>query len=74
MNRRLYRELWNLRFSKMLDIEKQSVGEYKQILSELRKTRHGQTVTPHIERLIADETKHAKLCEELLRILRRQAE
>ena len=74
MNRQLYRELWNLRFTKMLDIEAQSIVEYKQILSELRKTHGNHAVIPHIERLISDETKHAKLCEELLRILRRQKE
>ncbi|MCG3175234.1 MAG: hypothetical protein MOGMAGMI_00156 [Candidatus Omnitrophica bacterium] len=74
MNRQLYRELWNLRFTKMLDIELQSIEEYKHILAELRKSHGNHAVVPHLERLVADETKHAKLCEELLRILKRQKE
>ncbi len=72
MERRFYKELWNLRFNKMLGLEKQSVVDYQALLDDCKKRFKDHAVVPHFEKLIADEKKHALLVEELLQILERQ--
>ena len=74
MEKRLYRELWHLRFQKMLELEKQSVVDYEALLAECKKKYKDHPIQPHLERLIADEKKHALLVGELIEILGRQPE
>ena len=69
MNRELYRELWKMRFEKMLELEEKSIVAYGELLSESRLQHKGHPIEPHLERLIADETRHAHLAKELLAIL-----
>ena len=72
MERRFYKELWGLRFKKMLMLEEKSVTDYEALLQECRKHSKSHSIIPHFERLIADEKKHAHLVKELIRILERQ--
>ena len=72
MERRLYKELWRLRFEKMLRLEEESVTDYQALLEECKTKYKSHTLIPHFERLITDEKKHAHLCKELLTILNRQ--
>ncbi len=72
MRRKFYRELWSLRFEKMLGLEKKSACDYQALLNECRKHYKGHSIGPHLERLIRDEKKHILLVEELLAILNRQ--
>jgi hypothetical protein len=72
MDRPLYKELWRLRFEKMLKLEEESIVDYENLLKECKTLHKGHAIEPHLERLIRDETKHAKLCKELLAILNRQ--
>lgn len=72
MKRKFYKELWHLRFTKMLGLEKQSAGEYEALLGECKKYYKDHAVIPIFEKLIADEKRHARLVEDLLRILERQ--
>ena len=72
MQRKLYRELWNIRFLKMLELEKKSIQSYEALLEECRKKHKGHSIEPHLERLIADEKKHERLVRQLLEILRAQ--
>ncbi|MBI3252377.1 MAG: hypothetical protein HYZ52_03530 [Candidatus Omnitrophica bacterium] len=74
MDRRLYRELWTLRFNKMLDLEKKSVGDYTALLAECRRLHKNHSIEPHLERLITDEKKHVLLVGELIEILCAQAD
>lgn len=74
MRRKFYKELWKIRFEKMLALEKKSTKDYESLLDECRSHPKGPAIKKHLEHLIADEKKHAKLCEELLAILNRQAE
>ena len=73
MKRSLYRQIWKIRFEKMLKVELASAKEYEELLEECRKTNKTPAVAAHLERLVSDEKKHAKLCEQLLAILERQA-
>lgn len=72
MNRRFYRELWALRFKKMLELEKKSVKDYGALLKECKKTFGEHPMNPHLEKLIADESKHVRLVQEMIEILDRQ--
>ncbi|MBI4431942.1 MAG: hypothetical protein HY592_00455 [Candidatus Omnitrophica bacterium] len=74
MDRRLYHEIWKLRFDKMLELEKKSVADYTALLEESRRRHKGHSIEPHLERLITDEKKHTLLVEELIKILSAQPE
>ena len=72
MHRKLYKELWRLRFEKMLSLERKSITDYQSLLLECQPHPKGAAIRPHLEQLIQDEKKHVALCEELLKILARQ--
>lgn len=74
MERRFYRELWSLRFNKMLKLEKKSVVTYRDLLEECQKRFKDHSIISHLERLIRDEKRHARLVQELIKILNRQAD
>ncbi len=72
MERKLLEELWNLRFQKMLSLEKQSIVDYEALLAGCKARYKGHSIETHLEKLILDENKHKKLVEELLEILESQ--
>lgn len=72
MHRKLYKELWRIRFQKMLALEEQSITDYQSLLKDCKKTNKNPSIIEHLENLISDEKKHALLCKELLRIVERQ--
>ena len=72
MERRFYKELWSIRFNKMFELEKQGIVAYEGLLRECKNKHKGHSIEAHLERLIADEKRHAILVEELLRILNTQ--
>lgn len=72
MERTLYRELWRMRFEKVLRLERKAVSDYEELLRECRSRFKDHPIEPHLEKLIADEKKHTILARELCRILRRQ--
>lgn len=74
MQKKLYKELWALRFQKMLALEEQSIQDYGKLLKECAKLKTEETVTEKLMELIADETRHAKYVRELLKIVDRQEE
>lgn len=75
MQRKLYKELWTMRFQKMLKLEEQSVEDYGALLKESKlKYRSATQLQDHLKQLIVDEKKHAKLVRELLSIVDRQAD
>ncbi len=73
MERRFYKELWAIRFNKMLELEKKSFVDYQALLEECKKRFKDHSIIAHLERLIADEKNHAILVQELIDILNRQA-
>ena len=72
MDRPLYKELWKLRFEKMLKLEEESVVDYQALLEECKTKFKGHSLASHLEKLITDEKKHALLVKELIAILERQ--
>ena len=73
MQKKLFQELWNLRFQKMLTLEEQSISDYKDLLKECNQLKDEETIKK-LKQLIADETRHAKLVRELIKIVKRQGE
>lgn len=74
MQRKYFRELWEIRFKKMLSLESQAASEYAELLAECRSLSKDHPVLTNLERLVTDEKKHAKLVEQLLKILDRQTD
>ena len=74
MQKKLYKELWNLRFQKMLMLEEQSIQDYEEILKECEKSKAASETKEKLERLITDEARHAKYVRELIKIVNRQEE
>lgn len=72
MERKYYKELWDLRFKKMLELEEKGVAAYQALLEEVRKKHKGHAVETHLEKLITDEKRHVVLVGELLKILESQ--
>ena len=72
MERCFYKELWRLRFKKMLALEKKSVVAYQALLDECKKRFENHSIASHLEKLIADEKKHTLLVQEMIEILSRQ--
>ena len=75
MQRQLYKELWVLRFQKMLRLEEESIVGYQKLLEECqKKSEGGLELQNDLKKLITDEKRHAKLVQELLNIVRREEE
>ena len=70
MQRELFKELWILRFRKMLRLEQESVVAYEELLEECEKKHKSEKeIQQHFKTLIQDEKKHAKLVQELIKIV-----
>ena len=65
MQRTLFKELWVLRFEKMLRLEEEGIVTYESFLDECRKNHKSEKeVQEQLKTLITDEKKHARLvCE-----------
>lgn len=76
MERRLYRELWMIRFQKMLKLEKGSLDVYQSLIKDCEKleklNHHKHAIQSHLEKIYEDEKKHVRLVEELISILEHQ--
>ncbi len=73
MQKKLYKELWVLRFKKMLVLEEDSIRDYESILKQCAKSKN-DLLAGKLKQLIGDETRHAKLVRELIKIVNRQEE
>ena len=72
MRRKLYKELWNSRFEKMMKLESKAVTDYQRLLDDCRSRLPGHSILAQLEKLIIDEKKHTALVGELIKILERQ--
>jgi bacterioferritin (cytochrome b1) len=73
MERTLHKELWKIRFEKMLTLEKEAAHDYQTLIKECDENeQQSHPVKGQLEAILKDEGKHIRLCEELLKILERQ--
>ena len=66
------RELWGIRFRKMLNVEKLGVEECQKLLDECKANHSFPVIEPHLEQLVRDEIKHSLLVEKLIQLLDKQ--
>lgn len=75
MQRKLFKELWTLRFEKILEIEKQALQVYGALLKDCKTHYQDEAgLQKNFESLIQDEKRHVLLVQELLDIVCRQAD
>lgn len=76
MNSEHYKELWTLRFQKLLKVEKESARRYKSLIKKsvcVKKSKEvKQTIVSSLEEIYRDEIKHVKLVKKLISILSEQ--
>ena len=74
MQGRFHKELWTMRFQRMLDLELRAAETYEFLLEECKQKEEEMSVQEELAKLVADEKKHAKLVQQLLEIVAKQAE
>ena len=73
MQGKFYKELWTMRFQKMLELEREGVQTYQSIVDGCGKDKSCANLKADLKKLVEDEKKHVKLVHQLLEIVERQA-
>lgn len=66
---RQYKELWEIRFKKILDSEMEAIVFYRRLLKEYRLLLSGTKAVGLLKQVLRDEAKHARIARELLRFV-----
>jgi rubrerythrin len=66
------KKLWEIRFKKVYDLEKESELFYQKLLEENKELLEGTKAKEILEQIRHDEIKHAKIAEELLNIVKQK--
>ncbi len=69
MNRKHEKELWQIRFQKILDLEKDSFDFYGNLLKEKSALLKEAGLDSVIKQIMRDEGKHIRIAIELLRLV-----
>lgn len=65
-----YKELWETRFRKILELEKDSYHFYKNLLERNKTILEGTRIKNVLEQIMHEESQHARIAHELLRLVR----
>jgi len=68
----MLKELWILRFAKLVAMEKEAYCFYRKLLVEKKKYLEGTRAEKILQGIMEDEMEHIRIANELLRIARRQ--
>lgn len=68
MNPEHVRELWLIRFLKILEVEEDSFIFYQKLLRERAPLLEQEGIKPVIKQLMRDEEKHIQIAKELVRL------
>jgi len=66
------KELWEIRFQKILKGEKEAIVFYKDLLEKNQSLLEGLWVKDMLEQIMHAEVKHAQIAHELLSIVQRK--
>jgi len=66
------KELWEIRFQKILKGEKEAIIFYKDLLEKNQPLLEGLWIQDMLEQIMHDEAKHAQIAHELLSIVQRK--
>ena len=69
MNENQLRNLWKIRFEKILYIEQESWTFYRNILKEHRSLLENTKAGELLEKIIEDEVRHTRIAMELIRMV-----
>ena len=69
MLKKQYKELWETRFRKILDGERNALAFYRQLLAENEKLLLGTKAKGLLKEILRDEAKHARIARELIRLV-----
>ena len=69
MERKLFKEVWIMRFEKMLRLEEESILVYEDFLKNKKLSKEDEK---QVKALMIDEKNHAKLVKELIKIVKQQ--
>ena len=66
------RELWKLRFQKILGLEKEALIFYSDLLKKHESILNGTNAKDLLESIAKDEAQHVQIAKELVRILEKK--
>ena len=69
MNPKHVRELWQIRFLKILELEQESFNFYQKLLKEKPALLEEAGIKPLIKQIMQDEGRHIRIAKDLLRIV-----
>ena len=69
MNPEHVRELWCIRFLKILELEQESFNFYKKLLEEKSVLLEEAGIKPMIKQIMQDEGRHIRIAKELVRLV-----
>ncbi len=64
------KELWRLRFMKILELEQASFGFYQKLLKKKSGLLHQAGIEPILKQILRDEARHIRIARELVRLAR----
>ena len=68
MNPEHERELWQIRFLRILQLEEESFEFYKKLLKEKKKILEQTEVKSTIKQIMRDEGRHIRIAKDLLKL------
>ena len=69
MNLEHVRELWQIRFLKILELEQESFTFYQKLLKEKSALLEESGIQPMIKQIMQDEGRHIRIAKELVRLV-----
>ena len=72
MNPEHERELWSIRFGKILELELESFHFYERLLEEKSSLLKDAGLEPVIKQIMRDEGKHIRIAKDLLELVNKE--
>ena len=69
MNRRHERELWQIRFQRILELEQESFEFYQKLLKEKKDILEKTCIQSTLKQIMQDEGRHMRIAKDLLKIV-----
>ena len=69
MNPEHVRELWRIRFGKILELEQESFNFYQRLLKEKSTLLEEAGIKPMIKQIMQDEGRHIRIAKDLVRLV-----
>lgn len=69
MNPEHEKELWQIRFQRILELEEESFEFYKKLLKERSEVLEKTGIAPTIKKIMSDEGRHIRIAKDLLALV-----